>query len=138
MTSENITSEHKYLTRHLDITGAASDSEIAAKIGELALSENCDKNVSLKVYLEGSIPPDYAPNPAQVDLLAALNICSLTIRDRTCPVFGAEYLAQDMTIKGELYRTLLPRLSSADEQERTLAAEALRIGLLALDGRTFI
>ena len=70
--------------------------------------------------------------------MAALNICSLKLRDRTSPVFGSEYLAGDMTIKGELYRTLLPRLSSADETERALAAEALRIGLLALDGRAFM
>ena len=43
-----------------------------------------------------------------------------------------------MTIKGELYRTLLPRLSSPDAEERALAADALRIGLLALDGRAFL
>jgi hypothetical protein len=43
-----------------------------------------------------------------------------------------------MTIKGELYRTLLPRLSSPDEEERKIAADALRIGLLALDGRAFM
>ena len=133
-----ITSTHKYLTRHLEVTGVGSDSEVAAKIADLARSEGCDKNVSLKVYLEGSMPPDYAPNPAQIELLAALNICSLKLRDRTSPVFGSEYLAGDMTIKGELYRTLLPRLSSADETERALAAEALRIGLLALDGRAFM
>jgi DNA repair exonuclease SbcCD nuclease subunit len=133
-----ITSEHKYLTRHLEITGAGSDSEVAARIAELAKSEGCDKSVSLKIYLEGSIPPDYAPNASQIELLAALPVCSLALRDRTSPVFGSEYLAGDMTIKGELYRTLLPRLSSADETERALAAEALRIGLLALDGRAFM
>ena len=133
-----ITSTHKYITRHLEITGAASDSEVAARITELAKSEGCDRSVSLKVYLEGSIPPEYAPNAAQIELLANLPLCSLKLRDRTSPVFGSEYLAGDMTIKGELYRTLLPRLSSADETERALAAEALRIGLLALDGRAFL
>ncbi len=133
-----VTSNHKYLTRHLDITGADSDSEVAARIAELAKSEGCDANVSLKVYLEGSIPPDYIPNAAQIALPANLQICSLKLRDRTSPVFGSEYLADDMTIKGELYRTLLPRLSSADAEERALAADALRIGLLALDGRTLI
>ena len=133
-----ITSNHKYLTRHLDITGAESDSDVAARIVELAKAEKCDRDVSLKVYLEGSIPPDYAPNAAQISLLANLPICSLKLRDRTSPVFGSEYLADDMTIKGELYRTLLPRLSSPDAEERALAADALRIGLLALDGRAFL
>lgn len=133
-----ITSNHKYITRHLDITGAETDSDVAARIAELAKSEKCDRNVSLKVYLEGSIPPDYIPNAGQISLLANLPLCSLKLRDRTSPVFGSEYLKDDMTIKGELYRTLLPRLSSPDAEERALAADALRIGLLALDGRAFI
>jgi hypothetical protein len=133
-----ITSNHKYLTRHLDITGAGSDAEVAARIIELAKAEDCNPTVSLKVYLEGSIPPDYAPNASQIELLANLNLCSLKLRDRTSPVFGAEYLADDMTIKGELYRALLPRLSSPDADEREIAADALRIGLLALDGRAFM
>ena len=34
-----ITSTHKYITRHLEITGSASDSEVAAKIIELAKIE---------------------------------------------------------------------------------------------------
>ena len=133
-----VTSKHKYLTRHLEITGLGSDAEVAARIVELARNEKCDKNVSLKVYLEGSIPPDYVPNAAQIDLLAGLSLCSLKLRDRTAPIFGAEYLESDMTIKGELYRTLLPRLSSTDETERRIAADALRIGLLELEGRAFI
>ncbi len=133
-----ITSTHKYITRHLEITGADSDSEVAARIIELARSEKCDKNVSLKVYLEGSIPPTYTPNAAQIELLAGLSLCSLKLRDRTAPIFGSEYLEQDMSIKGELYRTLLPRLASPDEDERRIAADALRIGLLALEGRAFI
>lgn len=133
-----ITSNHKYLTRHLDITGAESDSDVAARVAELAKSEGCSSAVSLKVYLEGSVPPDYIPTPAQIALLANIDLCSLKLRDRTSPVFGSEYLADDMTIKGELYRTLLPRLSSADAEERALAADALRIGLLALDGRAFL
>lgn len=133
-----ITSSHKYLTRNLDITGTESDSDVAARISELAKSEGCDANVSLKVYLNGSIPPDYIPNAAQIEGLITAQLCSLKLRDRTSPVFGSEYLESDMTIKGELYRTLLPRLSSADAEERAIAADALRIGLLALDGRAFI
>lgn len=133
-----VTSRHKYLTRHLEITGADSDSEVAARIALLAKREAFDANVSLKVYLEGSVPPDYALNAEGIAALADLPVCSLKLRNRTSPIFGAEYLESDMTIKGELYRTLLPRLSSPDENERRIAADALRIGLLALDGRAFL
>jgi DNA repair exonuclease SbcCD nuclease subunit len=140
-----VTSSHKYITRHADVTGAESDTDIAAAIANLAKSENCGSNVSLKVYLEGSIPPDYTPNAEAIALLVHMKtealgfrLCSLKVRDRTSPIFGAEYLESDMSIKGELYRTLLPLLSSADESERALAADALRMGLLALDGRAFL
>ena len=138
MIEKIVTSKHRYLTRHIDITGSASDSDVADRLYELAKEEMLDSDVSLKVYLEGAIPPDYIPNTAQIANLADLPICSLKLRDRTSPIFGAEYLEGDMTIKGELYRTLLPRLNSPDEQERALAADALRIGLLALDGRAFL
>lgn len=133
-----VTSKHKYLTRHLDITGAGSDSEVAARILELAHGEDCNENVSLRVCIEGSIPPDYSPSAAQICRLADAGLCSLQLRDRTSPIYGAEYLADDMTIKGELYRALLPRLSSPNADEREIAADALRIGLLALDGRAFL
>lgn len=133
-----ITSEHKYLTRHLDITGAGTDYEVAERIMELVRSEGCDRSVSLKIYLEGSVPPDYVPNSARLNLIINTELCSLILRDRTSPIFGSEYLETDMTIKGELYRTLLPRLSSPDEEERKIAADALRIGLLALDGHAFM
>ena len=132
-----MTNWQAHLAHAADAAPNAISSDMAHYIREDIEEGDDDALVVYFAGASGNINLN-APNAAQITLLAALNICSLTIRDRTSPVFGAEYLAQDMTIKGELYRTLLPRLSSADEVERTLAAEALRIGLLALDGRTFI
>jgi hypothetical protein len=40
-----------------------------------------------------------------------------------------------MTVKGEVYRRLLPSLNSADENERRRASAALRFALAALDKR---
>ncbi len=139
-----ITSSHKYLVSHLDVTGADSDASVATLIAEHIAREGFDKTVSLKVYIEGSITPSYKPSVSEIALLVPMkaealgaSVCSLVIRDKTSAVFGAEHLASDLSIRGELYRTLLPKLSSADERERALANEALRIGLLALDGKSF-
>jgi hypothetical protein len=40
-----------------------------------------------------------------------------------------------MSVKGELFRNLLPMLKSEDEEDRLVAARAFRVGLAALEGR---
>jgi hypothetical protein len=40
-----------------------------------------------------------------------------------------------MSVKGEVYRQLLPLLKSADEEERLTAARAFREALAALENR---
>ena len=40
-----------------------------------------------------------------------------------------------MSVKGELYRQLLPMLESENEEERLVAARAFREGLAALENR---
>ena len=63
-------------------------------------------------------------------------IAYLEIYDETLPVANGEYLLSDTTLRGEFYRTLLPKLSSEDAQQRRMAINALRIGLAAIDGRS--
>ena len=60
----------------------------------------------------------------------------LEIVDDTMPFLDGEYLERDATLRGELYRTLLPKLRSEDGNERRLATKALRIGLAAIDGKS--
>ena len=69
------------------------------------------------------------------ELERELGLEYLEILDRTLPFIDGEYLERDTTIRGELYRTLLPRLTSENADERHLAARALRIGLAAIDGK---
>ena len=40
-----------------------------------------------------------------------------------------------MSVKGELFRQLLPMLESGDQEERLLGARAFREGLAALENR---
>ena len=54
----------------------------------------------------------------------------------TLPQMDGDYLERDTTLRGELYRTLLPKLTSENADERRLASRALRIGLAAIDGRS--
>ena len=56
-------------------------------------------------------------------------------KNNTVPTYDASYLESDMSIKGELYRYLLPLLTSGTPEERETAANALKIGLAALENR---
>jgi hypothetical protein len=65
-------------------------------------------------------------------------VCSLStleLIDETLPLLDGEYLERDTTVRGELYRILLPKLTSRDPQERRTALRALRIGLAAIEGK---
>jgi len=62
----------------------------------------------------------------------------IELLDETLPLLDGEYLMKDTTLRGELYRTLLPKLSSIDPQEKRRAVLALRIGLAAIDGKEII
>ena len=55
--------------------------------------------------------------------------------DKTVPLYGTKHLRRDMSVKGEVFRQLLPMLESEDEVERLLGARAFREALAALEGR---
>lgn len=57
----------------------------------------------------------------------------LEIEDSTLPILDGKYLEKDVTVRGEIYRTLLPSLTSADLAERRKAILALKIALAAIE-----
>ena len=69
------------------------------------------------------------------EIRAATELEYIELVDDTLPLLDGEYLMKDTTLRGELYRTLLPKLSSSDPQEKRRAVLALRIGIAAIDGR---
>jgi hypothetical protein len=69
---------------------------------------------------------------------SSFGLAMLELEDSTSPVYDAELLKNDISLRGALYRRLLPALSSDDRRERAVAAEALRLGLSALDGKQLL
>ena len=55
--------------------------------------------------------------------------------DKTMPLYNTKHFERDMSVAGEIYRRLYPMLTSANEQERLVAARAFRVGLAALENR---
>lgn len=140
-----VTGRHEYRIIRADVTGVDGDADVCRRLCEICTAEKFTVSTSLRIVLEGSVPPDYVPgtDPVAAAMSAVFDesdipVTSVEIRDRTSPVYRADYLLDDLTIRGELYRTLLPSLSSSDPEERERAAYALRIGLLALDGKAYV
>lgn len=117
----------------IDVTGVNSGSEIINRISRLVSENKYGSETALKIKLFGSVEPRFIV-PKNIDN-DAFGLYSFEIIDNTLPTYGVEGFKRDMTVKGEVYRTLRPMLESRDEEERLIAARAFREALAALEGR---
>ena len=133
-----VLSSFTYEIEKVDITALSSDDDVVREIEKVISSRGYGKNTALRVLLMGAVPSDYAIDEerlASTPLAEGLGL--LQVKNHTVANFDLEYLKTDITIKGELYRQLLPALESADENERREASLALKFALAALDKREF-
>lgn len=127
-----------YKMEKVDISTMSSDQEVVKKICEVISDCKYDENVALRVRLVGSIPSDYAINTLKIASDESIPpLALLQIKNESVANFDLEHLKTDMTVKGEVYRKLLPLLESSDEQVRQKASLALKFALSALDKREF-
>lgn len=122
----------RYETATVDLSGVDSEKEVARRIKAVVEENGYGKDTALRITLTGATPPDF-----QIPLEAngeALGLFYLELIDRTAPTFDARYLEQDMSVRGELYRSLLPYLTNGTPEDRATAARALRMGMAALAG----
>lgn len=131
--SRVILSETRYLSELLDVTGASNRGELTAAIRAYVQDNRLGAETNLRLTLVGSVDPQV---PEAISLTAdELGLGLLELRNETLPILGAEMLESDVSLRGALYRQLLPSLQSPDPQARRIAVGALRMGLAALDGR---
>lgn len=116
----NISSGHPYIVE-----------EICTHLSE----QNYQSGTYLRLVLTG-----VADRQAVKDIKASLveiqesaQLEYLEIEDSTLPILDGNYLEKDVTIRGEIYRNLLPLLNSADAEERRRAILALKIAIAAID-----
>lgn len=130
---------HRYLRIAVDISGAADDPAAARAVSEAVGGIDDPRHRSVRVTLTGDTDIEYMPNTERIKKLTeAGELYSFEVRDESMPLAGGAELAADMTVRGELYRILLERMQNGDAETRRTAADALRIGLRALDGRPFL
>ena len=117
---------------NLDITGESELSRIQEKAASEIKRLGLGSGAALRVVLTGAVPLSLSLRGIEEDLLG---LDYIEYKNETSPIYDASYLENDMTIKGELYRYLLPLLTSGTPEERVSAANALKIGLAALENR---
>ena len=117
----------------VDITGVDTGSEVVSRVSSLISEKKYGPETALYLEFTGNIDPRFIiPKNLGSD---AFELYSFEIKDKTLPLYNTESFKRDMSIKGELYRQLLPMLHSENEEERLLAARAFREGLAALENR---
>ena len=122
-----------FLSEQLDITGVSTSNEIVNKISRLVSEKKCGSNTALRIELVGEVDPRFiVPKNLGSE---AFGLYSFELIDKTMPLYGTDCLKRDMSVKGEIFRQLLPLLKSDDPAERRTAAIAFREGLAALEGR---
>ena len=136
-TSKVQLAKRRYMIEKIDVTGVERDEETAEKIKSRIALKNYKNDTSLRVVLYGSVSSEYTPN-AQRIREAFDTLYSLDVKDETLPTLDEEFLAQDVSVRGEFYRTLLKTIREGSEEERKTAVLALRLGLSALDDKPII
>ncbi|MBQ1212728.1 MAG: DNA repair exonuclease [Clostridia bacterium] len=124
-------SRRRYEIAECDLTGSLTREDAEEKVNALIAANKYGTDTVLRLVLTGSVAPDVRFDGFPT---VAAKLFELEIKDKTSPTFDGERLERDITIRGALYRTLLPELNSADEETRRTAADALRYGLAVLDG----
>ena len=122
-----------FMQDSIDITGVDSNNEIVNRVSRLVSEKKYGPETALRVELVGYVDPGFnVPKNLGSD---AFGLYSFEIIDKSMPLYGTEKYKRDMTVKGEVFRRLLPLLESADEEERLVAAKAFREALAALESR---
>lgn len=120
-------------TEQIDVTAVNAYNEIINRISRLISEKKYGIETALRVELTGNIDPRFII-PKNLDS-EAFGLYSFDMIDKTLPLYNTEKLKRDMSVKGELFRNLLPMLEHENEEDRLVAARAFRVGLAALENR---
>lgn len=130
-------SKRRYEKGELDVSGSVSNTEISEKISEYISSHRYGDDVLLALKLTGEVQSELIVDTDGLDE-RKFGLFMLKTSDFTTPQLNEELLMHDLTIKGEIYRNLKPKLSSSNSREREVAYRALRYAFSALSGENIL
>ena len=130
-------SHRRYMIENIDISTAATADDVLDMIKDKIHEKRYGDDTTLRVILTGNTAPNVLPDTAFISNQLT-ELFGIEVLDRSLPLYDDEFLRSDISIRGEFYRTMLPKLTTGDPRERELAAWALRYGLSALAGENII
>lgn len=133
--SRHVTSKKKFIRKELRTDASKDPVKLREAIAELVACYGSDTH--LRIYLTGILSSDERIDTRALISELGASLASLEIRDTTASLPDAAALEKDTTLRGEFYRALLPSLLSSDAETQRRSLLALRIGLAAIDGRSF-
>ncbi len=129
--SESLYTNRRYLAASLDLTGVQNMRDVHARMEALVSSLPHPANSFLTLRLTGELPVAMLlPSTPELHGLSGLSVI-----DDTAPTAGTEVLSREMSVRGELYRSLSPGFSEEDPEDRRTVIESFRLGLRAIDDR---
>ncbi len=122
----------RYAAEEFDITGVTSQNEVTERVNTVIAERGYGDDTALKVVLIGQVPVGFVVPTMTKEMLG---LYALDVDNRTTPAFDDSRVARDMTVRGEICRTLIPTMRNGTDEERQTAATALRLGIAALENR---
>ncbi len=129
--SSALYTNRRYLSATLDLSGVHTLRDVQARLEDYITSLPHISDSYLLLTLTGELPVTMLlPSTPESYGLYGLTVC-----DDTRPTAGTEVLMREMSVRGELYRSLSPGFSEEDDEDRKTVIESFRLGLRAIDDR---
>lgn len=117
----------------IDVTGVNTNNEIINRVSRLVQEKKFGAQTALVIELCGFVDPRFViPRNLGSD---TFGLYFFDIVDKTLPLYGTESLRRDMSVKGDVFRQMLPILENGTDEEKLIAARAFREALAALENR---
>ncbi|MBQ9783780.1 MAG: exonuclease SbcCD subunit D [Clostridia bacterium] len=128
-----VISQQRYCLDEVDLSRCVETAELRSAIRERAAAYETLEGTHLRLFLTGTVEPEQlADLPGMARELQG-TLASLELRDLTLPLTDTKALSQDITLRGAFYRALYSQLMDDAPAVRKRAAQALQIGLAAID-----
>ncbi|MBO5883709.1 MAG: DNA repair exonuclease [Clostridia bacterium] len=124
-----------YTVESADVSDISTREELVALIHSITSRYEDTDETHVRLYLTGFASDELVDSITSLESECSLNNIYLSIVDETLPALSGTSLKEDISLRGEFYRALLPKLLSDEPSERRRAILALRLGLLAIDGK---
>ncbi len=122
----------RYASENFDISDVTGQSDVMSRVSSTIEQNGWGDETALKIIFTGRVPVGFVLPTMTKDLFG---LYALDIDDRTVPAFDESRVARDMTVRGEVCRTLIPTMKGGAEEDKHAAAQALRVGIAALENR---